>query len=376
MRTLCVAGGVSAAHALAGRQVDGEVLAQVLHGRLDGDPRCPFAAARLVVVAGCPAIFRRVFTRVSILAAYLDDPGLPEADRLRVEAWGERSCLLVPLIFRGEVSGCLQLIERRHQHLFSARNRELAATLAALAAVAIQNARLHGELEALAISDGVTGLYNHRFFHERLAAEVIRAQRYGLPLLLLMIDTDGFKAYNDRHGHPAGDAHLRALGVLLRSHTRAKIDIVAAMAAMSLPGRCPAPEHAVQARSGSACEMPLASDALSMVRSLRRRARQWIPGRAESGDSYAVAAAERIRSDVAAEGFGSKEPPPVITVSIGVASLAEHADSLEGLIESADKALYRAKQLGKNPFFELADVRPAQLATLASPVPPPRRADP
>ena len=99
------------------------------------------------------------------------------------------------------------------------------------------------------------------------------------------------------------------------------------------------------------------------------------PGRAESGDSYAVAAAERIRSDVAAEGFGSKEPPPVITVSIGVASLAEHADSLEGLIESADKALYRAKQLGKNP-VELADVRPAQLAPLASPVPPPRRADP
>ena len=133
----------------------------------------------------------------------------------------------MPLIFRGEVSGCLQLIERRHQHLFSARNRELAATLAALAAVAIQNARLHGELEALAISDGVTGLYNHRFFHERLAAEVIRAQRYGLPLSLLMIDTDGFKAYNDRHGHPAGDAHLRALGVLLRSHTRAQIDIVA-----------------------------------------------------------------------------------------------------------------------------------------------------
>ena len=171
--------------------------------------------------------FRRVLHEGRLLAAYLADPGLPAADRARMEAWGERSCLLVPLIFKGEVIGCLQLIEKRHTRLFSERDRQLATTLAALAAVAIQNARLYGELEALAITDGVTALFNHRHFHERLAAEVARANRYGLALSLLLIDIDGFKDYNDRYGHPAGDALLRALGALLIEQTRTDIDIVA-----------------------------------------------------------------------------------------------------------------------------------------------------
>ena len=81
--------------------------------------------------------FRRVLKEGRILAAHLDDPGLPPADRARMEAWGERSSLLVPLIFKDEVIGCLQLIERRHMRTFSGRDRELAATLAALAALAI-----------------------------------------------------------------------------------------------------------------------------------------------------------------------------------------------------------------------------------------------
>ena len=65
--------------------------------------------------------------------------------------------------------------------------------MAALAAVAIQNARLYGDVEHLAITDGLTGLYNHRYFYDRLAQEVARAQRYDLPLSLLMIDIDDFR---------------------------------------------------------------------------------------------------------------------------------------------------------------------------------------
>ena len=135
---------------------------------------------------------------------------------------GRESCLLVPLVFEDEVIGRLELVEKRHLRRFSEQECELASTLAALAAVAIVNARLHSGLERLATTDGLTGLYNQRYFNERLAQEVARAHRYGLPLSLLMIDVDDFKLYNDHFGHRAGDALLRGLGALLcRAHPAA-----------------------------------------------------------------------------------------------------------------------------------------------------------
>ena len=79
----------------------------------------------------------------------------------------------------------------------------------------------------IAITDGLTGLYNHRHFYERLAQEVKRALRYDLPLSLLMIDIDDFKLFNDRLGHPSGDALLRALADVLMAETRQQVDIVA-----------------------------------------------------------------------------------------------------------------------------------------------------
>ncbi len=311
--------------------------------------------------------FRRVLHEGRLLAAYLADPGLPAADRARMEAWGERSCLLVPLLFKGEVIGCLQLIEKRHTRLFSERDRQLATTLAALAAVAIQNARLYGELEALAITDGVTALFNHRHFHERLAAEVARANRYGLALSLLLIDIDGFKDYNDRYGHPAGDALLRALGALLIEQTRTQIDIVARYGgdefAVILPstggeGAGSAGERlrdAIEQQRLSVAERD-AGDAVGSPREHDGDAAE--PSRDHDGGDAAVAAAERIRHGIEGEHFGSRESLPVVTVSIGVASLIGGADSLESLVEAADRALYRAKQAGRNR-VALADRRGA-----------------
>ena len=291
--------------------------------------------------------FRRVLREGRLLATYLDDPGLPAADRARMEAWGERSCLLVPLIFKGEVIGCLQLIEKRHTRLFSERDRQLANTLAALAAVAIQNARLYGELEALAITDGVTALYNHRYFHERLAAEVARANRYGLSLSLLLIDIDGFKDYNDRCGHPAGDALLRALGALLIEQTRAQIDIVARYGGDEFAVILPSTGGEGAGFAGERLRDTIEQGGLVGDTS---PAADGAPGapRADGDGDKAVAAAERIRHGIEGESFGSGESVPVVTVSIGVASLAETADSLESLIEAADRALYRAKQAGRN----------------------------
>src|SRR4051812_34249965 len=81
-------------------------------------------------------------------------------------------------------------------------------------------------LAKLAITDGLTGLYNHRYFHERLALETERALRTGLPVTLLMMDVDWFKRYNDRHGHPTGDEVLRRVARLVSEERRVN-DVVA-----------------------------------------------------------------------------------------------------------------------------------------------------
>ena len=84
----------------------------------------------------------------------------------------------------------------------------------------------NARLAELAVTDGLTGLYNHRHFHERLSLEVERSNRTGLPLSVLMIDVDHFKDYNDRHGHLAGDEALRGVSKILQ-HGRRANDVVA-----------------------------------------------------------------------------------------------------------------------------------------------------
>jgi PleD family two-component response regulator len=81
-------------------------------------------------------------------------------------------------------------------------------------------AEANARLGQLAVTDGLTGLYNHRHFHERLSLEVERSQRSGRPVSLLMIDVDHFKAYNDTYGHPAGDEILRQLAQVLAAERR------------------------------------------------------------------------------------------------------------------------------------------------------------
>jgi diguanylate cyclase (GGDEF)-like protein len=297
-------------------------------------------------------VFRRVLSEGRMAASHIDDPELPVEDREGMEWWGEKSCLLVPLVFEDEVIGCLELVEKRHLRRFTEQECELASTLAALAAVAIENARLHSGLELLATTDGLTGLYNQRYFNERLAQEVARAHRYGLPLSLLMIDVDDFKLYNDHFGHRAGDALLRGLGALLARHTRQQIDLAA---------RYGGDEFAIVLPSTGAAEAAKAGERLRDVTIVRGiatavAAETQAPPPVEAdeaalkdGDTGAArAAGERIRAGVENESFGSGQRPPIVTVSIGVATLPDHAATPDGLVEQADHALYRAKEQGKN----------------------------
>jgi len=299
--------------------------------------------------------FARVLQERHMIENRTDDPSLPDADRARMRFWNEKSCLLVPLIFKDEVIGCLELVEKRYERHFGDEERELAVTLAALAAVAIQNARLYGDVEHLAITDGLTGLYNHRYFYDRLAQDVARAHRYEVPLSLLMIDIDDFKAYNDRYGHRAGDALLRELAGVLKSQTRQQVDLVARyggeefcviLPSTGAAGAAQAGERLRDAVTGSGRERSLTPVPAGADPEAEPGTN---PAAATGGDSSAAhIVGERIRHSIEGATLGTGQHPPVITVSIGVASLPEHAGTVDELVDEADAALYRAKRMGKN----------------------------
>jgi len=164
------------------------------------------------------------------------------------------------------------------------------------------------ELRRLATSDGLTGVYNHRYFQDRLRQEVRAAKRYDQPVSLLLIDVDHFKTYNDTLGHPRGDALLREVSSLLLGMVR-EVDLVA---------RYGGDEFAVA--------MP----------------------QAEKGSAAILA--ERLRKHLASAPFveAATLPEQTLTISIGVACFPEDGATASELISSADRALYRAKRGGRN----------------------------
>ena len=135
----------------------------------------------------------------------------------RLAATGVANCaLLVPLVERGEVTAVVVLV-RRLSEAFGERALELARTLVDQAASALALVRARAE----AGTDPVAGCMNHRAMRRRLEEEIVRAARTGSPLSCLLIDLDNFKLVNDRHGHKAGDAMLRAVVQALVGEFRA-----------------------------------------------------------------------------------------------------------------------------------------------------------
>lgn len=169
-------------------------------------------------------------------------------------------------------------------------------------------AQANERLSQLAVTDGLTGLYNHRHLHERLGLEVERSSRNGLPLSLLMIDVDQFKQYNDRHGHPAGDEVLRQLARLMAEDRRAN----------DLCARYGGEEFCIL-----------------LVDTAKETAGQ---------------VAERLRARVAEHPFpnAASQPGGTMSISVGVATYPGDADSVIALVRAADSALYEAKRGGRN----------------------------
>ena len=181
-------------------------------------------------------------------------------------------------------------------------------------------------LREMVVKDGLTDLYNRRYFYYRFLSEIQRAKRYGRTVSLLFLDVDNFKKFNDLHGHLAGDALLASLAEIIKSTIRRGDEK-------------PSYEVDIACRYGGeefAIILPEVISTQGMVAAERLRRRVEIQG--------AVAVAERIRKHVEM----TRPEEALVTVSIGLASYPEHGVEIETLIRAADDALYDAKRSGKN----------------------------
>lgn len=131
--------------------------------------------------------------------------------------------LAIPLIARGSTFGVIFLGSDR-ANAFPEEDRSLLKAVADMIAIGIDNISLYQKLEDLAITDDLTGLYNRRFFYQRLSEEIARAKRQETSLVLMFIDMDNFKVYNDTFGHMAGDKLLRVFGKTLGESLRKGMD--------------------------------------------------------------------------------------------------------------------------------------------------------
>ena len=219
---------------------------------------------------------------------------------------GIRSFICLPLTSLDSHLGVIYFY-RKDRDTFAADEIALLQTFAHLAAGVLNNARLYARLEAEARIDALTGLHNRRSFDRHLAAEHSRASRFNKPYALAMLDIDHFKRINDRHGHPAGDAVLTQLGQVLASQFR-DVDVVA-----------------------------------------RYGGEEFVVILPEISDSAAKEVAERVRRAVAAKSFALPDGREIgMTVSIGISCYPSCAASPEAAVNTADQALYIAKQAGRN----------------------------
>ena len=216
------------------------------------------------------------------------------------------SVVLLPLLYEKELMGILALFSEE-TNAFSPLQIDLLKVLGNQASISMVNARFHAEIERLAVTDGLTGLFNHRHFQERLSQEFSRLERFSEPISLLLIDIDYFKKVNDTYGHPVGDAVLKGVAEKIRKTVRT-IDI---------PARYGGEEFAV---------ILLNTDAKG-----------------------AMNMAERLRKTVMNTEFSSEQKTFHVTISIGISTYAEGIkEGREEFIERADKSLYHAKRNGRN----------------------------
>jgi diguanylate cyclase (GGDEF)-like protein len=229
------------------------------------------------------------------------------------------SFISIPLVLKEHPIGVLNIADKINGEIFNEDDLKIIKIFASQAVIAMERTELYQrseEMKQILITDHLTGLLNRRYFFERVTEEVTRAERHNNPLSLMMIDVDDFKKYNDMQGHPAGDDALRSIASLLRDTVR-NIDFVA--------------------RYGG--------EEFTVV----------LP---QTTKQEAVVIGERLRGEVERFYIPHEEQLPLgkMTISIGLATYPEDARQVKSLIDAADKALYRAKDAGKNRMVLFKDL--------------------
>jgi diguanylate cyclase (GGDEF)-like protein len=221
------------------------------------------------------------------------------------------SVALAPLVFQGRLIGCLAQASADPAHFTPQAATDLLEHLAAVLALSVDNQVNQERLKLDGLTDALTGVANRRYCERRLQGEIERWRRRGEPLTCMLVDVDHFKRINDQHGHQIGDVVLKEIAGLLAQELRAA-DVLA--------------------RYGGEEFILLLPNATL---------------------AQGLAIAERVRERVAQHGFGLRGAPLRVTVSVGVAALDSAPAESNGpvdeqLVQAADAALYRAKELGRN----------------------------
>lgn len=256
-----------------------------------------------------PSVTRYVLEKGKVV--YIPDAHngseFPHTDMVKAEGHDERSILGIPLILGKEKMGAL-FLQAEIPNAYSSDQIRLVETITHQASVAISNAQMFEKIQGMAILDTLTGIYNRRYFYEYAENEISRSQRYGNPMSLIMLDIDHFKRVNDKFGHLVGDQTLKMIvetcqGILRKSD--------------------------VMCRFGG---------------------EEFIILLPETSQQDAIIAAERICQTIAGKSMptNSELGPVVVTVSIGVTQLETKEQTLRDLIDQADRALYQAKETGRN----------------------------